>query len=86
MLRRFSGIRIAAYTGEDRARFGLDEPSLIVRFTDRRTAGKRIEIGRRASDGDWFVRGSASSFVLVAADADVRKLLAPLGTDHSESD
>ena len=76
LLRNFEGERIAAYELNNPADFGLARPTLVLLFDDPMARGKRLEVGSEAEGGGYYVMGAMTSFVLVAAEGDVDKLLA----------
>jgi len=76
LLRHFKGERIESYTEKSPMLYGFDSPLLVVELVEKGTSGKFVIVGKKAGEGGRFVKGPASSFVLVASDADIEKLVA----------
>jgi len=74
LLRSFEAKRIEAYTQKSPALYGFDAPFLVVELTEKDTSGKKIVVGKEAAEKERFIKGPASSFVLVASEDDIQKL------------
>jgi len=83
LLENFTGVAVAAYTEKDPAAYGFDQPALIIELTEKTAAGKKVVLGRE-TEGGRFAKGPASSFVLVAGQGEVEKLLALVRPPRSE--
>ena len=75
-LRNFRGEKVVAYLEKDPSRYGFEKPALVVELKEGTAEGKTVVIGKEAPEGGRFAKGPASSFVLVAADRHVQRLLA----------
>jgi len=67
---------VAALAEKDPTAYGFDKPALTIEFKDAAAEGKKLVIGKELEDGTRYVKGPASSYVLVARKWDADKLLA----------
>ena len=74
-LAHFVGIQVAAYVEKDPATYGFDKPALTIYLKDEAAVGKTVILGRETEAGR-YVKGPASSFILVAGTEDANALLA----------
>jgi len=86
LLEGFNGVRIADYVEKDPAAYGFDRPALTIVLKDKAAAGKTVVLGKQTDDGDRYAKGPATSFVLVASQADAETLLAVLQALKGESE
>jgi hypothetical protein len=76
LLGNFNGSAVADYIEKNPAAYGFESPALSIEIKDRSAAGKKVVIGKGAPQGGRFAKGPVTSFVLVASQSDVEKLLA----------
>lgn len=85
LLSDFVARDIASYTLDSYRQYGFRDPTLVVRLDQATVRGKRIIVGHKAPNGGYYVRGTASRFVLIVAEEQVRALLRVLPSDHQPS-
>jgi len=78
LLRHFDGAAIADYVAKEPQTYGFDEPYLTVEVQDELEQVNKVLIGGETDEGDRYARGFVTDFVLRAAKADVRTLMAVL--------
>ena len=78
LLAKFTALEVADYVEKGARLYGFDNPLLVVELEEKTARGKRVVIGKERADGAHHVKGPVTSFVLIAAGADVETLLAVL--------
>jgi len=78
LLSDFRAARVADYVEKSPALYGFDEPFLVITLDEEATKGKQVVVGAEAPGGGRYVKGPATGFVHVIADADAATLAAAL--------
>ena len=77
LLRKFKAVEIESYIVKGPGLYGFDSPYLAVEIEQEATEGKTVVVGKESADGKRFVKGTESTFVLVASEEDIMTLFGP---------